>query len=119
MAVGEAVKDDMPFNDYYEYFGPDYSLHLPVSNMENLNSREYLSRTKEQLIDILREVEPVPGTQIQTGQVESQLAPKGITMEIDEPGDSVADGGSAKENPDQRSDERFDGRKEHQSEFAA
>ena len=109
----------MPFNDYYEYFGPDYSLHLPVSNMENLNSREYLNRTKEQLIDILRQVEPVPGTQIETGQVDSALAPRGMSMEIDEPA-SKADGGNASpNNPDQRSDDRSDGRKEHPAEMAS
>jgi len=118
VAVGEPVKDDMPFNDYYEYFGPDYSLHLPVSNMENLNSREYLNRTKEQLIEILREVEPVPGTQIQTGQVESQLVPRGMNMDTDQP--SKADGGNANDNnPDHRGDDRSDGRKVHASEMAS
>lgn len=117
VVVGEGVKDDLPFNDYYDYFGPDYSLHLPVSNMENLNSKEYLNRTKTQLIEILREVEPVPGTQIQTGQVESQLNPRGLSMEIDQP--SKDEGGNAKsDNPDERSDERMDGRKEHSAELA-
>jgi len=91
---------------------------LPVSNMENLNSKEYLNRTKTQLIDILREVEPVPGTQIQTGQVESQLNPRGFSMEIDEP--SKDEGGNAKsDNPDERSDDRMDGRKEHSAELAS
>ena len=118
VVVGEAVKDDLPFNDYYDYFGPDYSLHLPVSNMENLNSMEYLNRTKAQLIDILREVEPVPGTQIQTGQVESQLNPRGLSVEIDEP--SKDEGGNAKaDNPDERSDERMDERKEHSAELVS
>lgn len=28
-------------------------MHLPVSNMENLNSRPYLDKIKEQLFDIL------------------------------------------------------------------
>ena len=116
VVVGEGVKDDLPFNDYYDYFGPDYSLHLPVSNMENLNSKEYLNRTKTQLIEILREVEPVPGTQIQTGQVESQLNPRGFGMEVDEP--SKDEGGNAKsDNPDERSDDRMDGRKEHSAEL--
>lgn len=32
----------MPFNEYIEYFAPEYKLHLPVSNMENLNTKEYL-----------------------------------------------------------------------------
>lgn len=41
----------MPLNDYYEYFGPDYLLHLPVSNMENLNSLRYLEDTRNQVND--------------------------------------------------------------------
>ena len=32
----------MPQNEYIEYFAPEYKLHLPVSNMENLNTKEYL-----------------------------------------------------------------------------
>ena len=32
----------MPPNEYIEYFAPEYKLHLPVSNMENLNTKEYL-----------------------------------------------------------------------------
>eukprot|EP00593_Proboscia_inermis_P012927 CAMPEP_0171302776 /NCGR_PEP_ID=MMETSP0816-20121228/12222_1 /TAXON_ID=420281 /ORGANISM="Proboscia inermis, Strain CCAP1064/1" /LENGTH=402 /DNA_ID=CAMNT_0011781495 /DNA_START=164 /DNA_END=1372 /DNA_ORIENTATION=+ len=78
LGEGDTIKDALPYNDYFEYFGPDYRLHLPVSNMENLNSREYLDRTKVQLLEILREVEPVPGTQISTGGVESNMAPRGI-----------------------------------------
>merc|ERR1719253_48166 len=114
VAVGEPINDEMPFSDYYEYFGPDYRLHFPVSNMDNLNSKEYLNRTKEQLMEVLREVEPVPGTQIQTGQVESQLVPKGMNMEMDNSG--AAGAGMS---PDQRSDNRSDGRKEHPAEMAS
>ena len=82
--VGEPVKDDLPFNDYFEYFGPDYRLHLPVSNMENLNSAMYLEKTKQQLLEVLRGVEPAPGTQIQTGQVDSQLNPRSMDISSSE-----------------------------------
>lgn len=37
---------DMPYNDYYEYFGPDYKLDVRPSNMENMNSSEYLEKIK-------------------------------------------------------------------------
>jgi len=107
--TGEQVKDELPFNDYFEYFGPDYRLHLPVSNMENLNSREYLDKTKNQLLEILSHVEPAPSVQIQTGQVESALHP--ATMRVDE--SAAAD---EAENPDQRMTET--GRKEHPAELA-
>ena len=120
VAVGEQVKDDMPYNDYYEYFGPDYGLHLPVSNMENLNSREYLNKTKEQLLEILRGVEPVPSTQIVTGGVDSRIVPRGVTSMMDVDEHCKADRGNGSSNvddPDQRSDDRSDGRKEHASEM--
>jgi histone deacetylase 1/2 len=42
VAVGMDLEDKMPYNEYYEYFGPDYTLHVTPSNMENQNSRSYL-----------------------------------------------------------------------------
>ena len=42
-------QDALPFNDYFEYYGPDYRLHLPVSNMENLNSAAYLEGVKKKV----------------------------------------------------------------------
>lgn len=114
--VGDAsvVKDELPFNDYFEYFGPDYRLHLPVSNMENLNSPEYLEKTKNQLLEILRNVEPVPGTQIQTGQVESQLNPRSAAMEVETAYDAADDA----RDPDSRVMDEESGRKEHPAELA-
>ena len=112
--TGEDVKDELPFNDYFEYFGPDYRLHLPVSNLENLNSAEYLERTKGQLLNILKDVEPVPGTQIQTGQVESQLAPRSFSREVDHPDPDDDDN----MDPDRRLSREDTGRKEHPSQLA-
>ena len=81
--------------------------------MENLNSPEYLHKTRDQLLDILGQVEPVPGTQIQTGQVDSQLNPRSVEMEVDEPTvEETAD-------PDTRIDEEDSGKPEHSSELAA
>ena len=48
------IKDTMPYNDYFEYFAPEYKFHLPVSNMENLNTKKYLEETKNQVLQILR-----------------------------------------------------------------
>ena len=114
--TGDDVKDELPFNDYFEYFGPDYRLHLPVSNMENLNSPEYLERTKIQLLEILREVEPVPGAQIQTGQVESQLNPRSYAMETDDPEPEDDDDN---QDPNERITQNDTGRKDHPSELAS
>ena len=69
------VKDTLPYNDYFEYFGPDYRLHLPVSNMENLNTPKYLEDMTNQVLMILDGVEIAPGTQIYTGQDGTTIIP--------------------------------------------
>lgn len=61
------IKDSLPYNDYFEYYGPEYKLHLPVSNMENLNTPKYLEDIRMQVLQILDGVN-APGTQIFTGQ---------------------------------------------------
>ncbi|CAI4218547.1 unnamed protein product [Parascedosporium putredinis] len=37
---------NIPFNEYYAYYGPDYQLDVRPSNMENANSPEYLEKIK-------------------------------------------------------------------------
>lgn len=37
---------EIPYNDYFEYYAPDYRLHVPSTNMDNMNPREYLEKFK-------------------------------------------------------------------------
>ena len=46
LVLGEDLPNEIPENEYYEYFAPEYKLHLPVSNMENQNTKEYLDTIK-------------------------------------------------------------------------
>ena len=103
------VKDALPYNDYFEYYGPEYRLHLPVSNMENLNSPHYLHAITEQLFNILDNVQP-SGAQISTGQPGTSETPKDLTApEEDE--DAAGKG-------DQRvKDGQQDGKREHAAEL--
>lgn len=50
----------MPQHEYYEYFGPDYTLHVAPSNMENKNSRQILEDIKAQLLENLSELQHAP-----------------------------------------------------------
>jgi histone deacetylase 1/2 len=34
------ISNDIPYNDYFEYYAPDYELHLTPESMENLNGKE-------------------------------------------------------------------------------
>ncbi|MCQ2816974.1 MAG: histone deacetylase [archaeon] len=56
LAVGIELEDKMPKHDYLEYFYPEYKLHMPVSNMENVNTPEYLDSILEQIDSHLKNV---------------------------------------------------------------
>ena len=32
------ISDQIPYNDYFEYYAPDFQMHLTPSNMENHNT---------------------------------------------------------------------------------
>lgn len=42
VALGVEVDDKLPYNEYFEYFGPDYNLHVTPMSMENQNHKTYL-----------------------------------------------------------------------------
>lgn len=55
---------EIPINEYYEYFGPDYKLDVKSSNMEDMNTRGYLDRVKGIVLDHLRHVGGPPSVQM-------------------------------------------------------
>ena len=59
LAVGVEIENEIPENPYRHYFGPDYKLHLPVSNMENNNPREEIEKLTKKIIDNLKNVDAV------------------------------------------------------------
>ncbi len=42
VAMGMDLEDKMPYNEYYEYFGLDYTLHVTPNHMKNQNSCAYI-----------------------------------------------------------------------------
>ena len=46
LGVESSVANELPYNDYFEYFGPDFKLHITPSNMTNQNNAEYLDKVK-------------------------------------------------------------------------
>ncbi len=55
---------DIPYNDFFEYYGPDFKLHLEPSDIPNLNTREDLEKTKITLLQMLSELEHSPSVQM-------------------------------------------------------
>lgn len=56
---------DLPFNDYYEYYGPDYKLDVRPSNMYNANSPEYLNKILTEIYSSLEHTKHAPSVQMQ------------------------------------------------------
>lgn len=46
VAVGVEPDNKLPYNEYYEYFGPDYTLHVEPHPMENQNSPRDLEKIR-------------------------------------------------------------------------
>jgi histone deacetylase 1/2 len=63
--LSKNLKDELPYNDYFEYFAPDYCLKVPPANMENLNNYEYLEKCKAIILDNLSQLKGAPSVQMQ------------------------------------------------------
>mmetsp|Transcript_28279 Transcript_28279/g.66114 ORF Transcript_28279/g.66114 Transcript_28279/m.66114 type:complete len:428 (-) Transcript_28279:266-1549(-) len=64
--LNEDLNEELPFNDYYEYYGPDFSLKVsPSLTMENANSRQYLESVKQQVFESLRMLQGAPSVQME------------------------------------------------------
>ncbi|KAF2755004.1 hypothetical protein EJ05DRAFT_513329 [Pseudovirgaria hyperparasitica] len=97
--VGHEMGHDLPYNDYYDYFGPDFQLDVRPSNMDNANSREYLEKILTNVIENLR----------RTGDpsVQMQDVPRSpMVPGMDDEADDAMDDMDADANPDVRYTER-------------
>ncbi|KAK7855345.1 histone deacetylase 6 [Quercus suber] len=66
VAVGVEPDNKLPYNEYYEYFGPDYTLHVDPSNMENLNSPKDMEKIRNTLLEQLSRLPHAPSVPFQT-----------------------------------------------------
>ncbi|CAI5452423.1 unnamed protein product [Caenorhabditis angaria] len=64
IAVNKEVPDELPYNDYFEYFGPNYRLHIEPSNATNENNSESLNALQLSVIQNLEKLCFVPSVQM-------------------------------------------------------
>jgi histone deacetylase 1/2 len=62
--LDQDLPDELPFNDYLTYYGPDYKLHLQASNMENLNTPEQVEGIYRTVIENIRHLPCAPSIHI-------------------------------------------------------
>ena len=74
VALGVEVDDKMPPHEYYEYFGPDYTLHVAPSNMENKNTHQVLDDIRAKLLGNLSKLRHAPSVQFQERPPDTEFA---------------------------------------------
>ena len=60
LGVEAELPEALPFNDYFEYYGPDYMLTVPANNMQDFNTPEYLHKVLERIRENLRNCQHAP-----------------------------------------------------------
>lgn len=61
IALDSNVSNHIPLNEYIEYFGPQYNLHLPNNpNLVNQNPNEYIEKVKMKILQHLSNLEHAP-----------------------------------------------------------
>ncbi|EYU17724.1 hypothetical protein ABFS82_04G173300 [Erythranthe guttata] len=66
VAVDVEPENRLPYNEYYEYYGPDYTLHVEPSQMENLNTERDMEKIRNMLLDQLSKLQHTPSVPFQT-----------------------------------------------------
>ncbi|EXJ93796.1 histone deacetylase 1/2 [Capronia coronata CBS 617.96] len=96
--VGEDMQANLPYNDYYEYYAPDYELDVRPSNMENANSREYLEKILMQVLENMKRTAHAPSVQM------TDVPRESLGMNDDD--EAALDDMDEDENPDKRITQR-------------
>ncbi|KAK2726597.1 histone deacetylase 3-like [Artemia franciscana] len=64
--LDEQISNELPYNEYFEFFAPDFSLHPEVqTRTENANSRTYLEAIVRHAYENLRMIQHAPSVQMQ------------------------------------------------------
>ena len=59
------IDNEIPFHNYYEYFAPNYELHLLPQKMENMNDKAKIDEIRTDLLQQLQELQGAPGVSMQ------------------------------------------------------
>jgi len=108
IALGVDIGNELPYNDYFEYYGPDYRLQIEASNMENQNKAETLEKLKIRVLDNLRHIEGAPSVPMQ------DVPPDTTLLEFE----NEEEDRNQERNPDRRSIKERDRRISHDAELS-
>lgn len=59
------ISNELPYNDFFEYYAPDFKLHLTPTNAENQNTPETLQEILNRVLQNLKAIQGAPSVQMQ------------------------------------------------------
>eukprot|EP01034_Spumella_vulgaris_P028657 gene28657-35554_t len=63
--LGVPLANELPYNDFFEYYAPDFKLHLTATpGMENMNKREHLDNITCRILQNLKNLQGAPSVQM-------------------------------------------------------
>eukprot|EP00939_MAST-03C_sp_MAST-3C-sp1_P003317 g3317.t1 len=63
--LDQDISNKIPYNDFLEYFGPEYNLHLtPQASLQNDNTDQYLEKYRDVILQNLSSLECAPSVQL-------------------------------------------------------
>ncbi|XP_038048330.1 histone deacetylase 3-like [Patiria miniata] len=66
LLLDEDISNELPYNDYFEYFGPDFTLHPDTTTrIENLNTKQYIDQVRQTVQENLKCIAHAPSVQMQ------------------------------------------------------
>jgi len=81
------IPNQIPFNDYYEYYAPDFELHLNPEPRDNLNTDASLDGIQVEILQQLQSLQGVPSVQMQ------QVPPEFNLLKDSTSSEGINDGG--------------------------
>lgn len=119
------LPDEIPYNDYFEYYAPDFKLHLTPEQRENMNTEASLESVRIDLLNQLIGLKGAPSVQMMEVPPDFELIKENVDAEKerqstkeDRDGEGMNDGGT---NDDKRHRKTKDGKgekREHEAELA-
>ena len=101
------IPNELPYNDFFEYYSPDFKLHLTPSHMENQNRPDELHSITTKILQNLKNLQGAPSVQMHPAPPDFMVnreTPQELEDRLpDERGAAVTKDGATK--------------KEHESEF--
>ncbi|XP_030844545.1 histone deacetylase 3 [Strongylocentrotus purpuratus] len=112
LLLNDEISNELPYNDYFEYFAPDFTLHPDTTTrIENLNTKAYIDQVRQGVHDNLKCIAHAPSVQMH------DVPPDLLSLEnIEEPDPDVRNSTKDQDERIEPANEFYDGDKDQDKE---